>query len=88
MLWGFPYADSNFTALYNLIDGTVLTSNEVTPVNYISKAVEIADTTAQVDLANCANLDINTAFDNATIDPSNISALVTPSVGLTDRPNI
>ena len=85
-LYGFPYQD--WVKKYNLIDGTVLTSNETVPVNYITKAVEVAEAPALVDPSECATLDVEPVFSNADIDPAALAAPQKPSVGLADWPQI
>jgi len=83
-----PTQDAGWVSKYNLIDGTVLTSIETDPVNYITKGIEVAEVSSPVDLLECATLDIATVFTNADIDPTAISVVQKPSVGLDDWPNI
>lgn len=83
-LSGFPSLD--WVSKYNLIDGTVLTSNEIVPVNYITKAVEVGEAPEMVDLSTCAGLDLAPVFNNVEIDPAGVTPISQPSVGLGDWP--
>ena len=85
-LHGFPFED--WVYKYNLLDGTVLTSDETVPVDYLVKAVEVGEAPAPADLASCAHLDVTSVFSNEGIDPATVASPQAPSVGRDDRPEL